>query len=348
MIDLRSDTLTKPTEAMLAAMQEASLGDDSRDGDETVRKLEARAAEMTGKEAGVFVPSGTMSNLVAILAHADRGGEVIGESTSHIFNSELGGVANIAGMFPRMLPGKRGALDPDQLRDHIRSRITANKSGTALIVLETSHNAAGGAVLPVANMVAVSALAKENGVPIHVDGARFFNAAIALKTSAAELAKHADSVGFCVSKGLSAPVGSVLCGSSAFIERARGFRRMVGGNLRQAGPLAAAGLLGLETMVDRLAEDHRTAQRLAHGLHQADARFVNPAEVETNLVRVDVSASGRPAVEWSAAMHQRGVRVNACAKFALRFVTNRHIGDADVDQAVRAMTETLNQFAAAK
>ena len=192
-----------------------------------------------------------------------------------------------------------------------------------------------------ANMAAVSTLAKENGVPIHVDGARFFNAAIALKLPAAELAQHADSVGFCVSKGLSAPVGSVLCGSSAFIERARGFRRMVGGNLRQAGPLAAAGLLGLDTMVERLAEDHRTAQRLAQGLHTLDARLVNPAEVETNLVRVDVSATGRPAAEWSAALNQRGVRVNACAKFALRFVTHRHIGDAEVDQTVAAVAELL-------
>jgi threonine aldolase len=344
MIDLRSDTVTKPTEAMLAAMQEASLGDDSRDGDETVRKLEARAAEMTGKEAGVFVPSGTMSNLVAILAHADRGGEVIGEATSHIFNSELGGVANIAGMFPRMLPGRRGAMDLDALRERVRPAISPTKAGTALIVLETSHNAAGGAVLPLEHMTAVAAVAKENGVPVHVDGARFFNAAVALKTPAADLARHADSVGFCVSKGLSAPVGSVLCGTTAFIERARGFRRMVGGNLRQAGPLAAAGLLGLETMVNRLADDHRAAKRLAEGLHKLEASLVNPAEVETNLVRVDVAASGRPATEWSAELKKRGVLVNPCAKFALRFVTHRHIGDADVDQAVTAAGATLKQF----
>ncbi len=341
MIDLRSDTLTKPTEAMLAAMQEASLGDDSRDGDETVRKLEARAAEMTGKAAGVFVPSGTMSNLVAILAHADRGGEVIGEATSHIFNSELGGVANIAGMFPRMLPGKRGALDLDALSERIRPAITPNNAGTALVSVETTHNAAGGAVLPLAHLAAVAALARENGVPVHIDGARLFNAAVALKVPAADIAQYADSVGFCVSKGLSAPVGSVLCGTAAFIERARGFRRMVGGNLRQAGPLAAAGLLGLETMVTRLADDHRTAQRLAQGLHKLDTQLVNPADVETNLVRVDVAASGRPATEWSAELKKRGVLVNPCAKFALRFVTNRHIGEAEVDQAIAAFAGVL-------
>jgi len=341
MIDLRSDTLTKPTDAMLAAMQEASLGDDSRDGDETVRKLEARAAEMTGKAAGVFVPSGTMSNLVAILAHADRGGEVIGEATSHIFNSELGGVANIAGMFPRMLPGKRGALDLDALSERIRPAITPNNAGTALVSVETTHNAAGGAVLPLAHLAAVAALARENGVPVHIDGARLFNAAVALKVPAADIAQYADSVGFCVSKGLSAPVGSVLCGTAAFIERARGFRRMVGGNLRQAGPLAAAGLLGLETMVTRLADDHRTAQRLAQGLHKLDTQLVNPADVETNLVRVDVAASGRPATEWSAELKKRGVLVNPCAKFALRFVTNRHIGEAEVDQAIAAFAGVL-------
>jgi threonine aldolase len=347
MIDLRSDTVTRPTEAMLAAMQEASLGDDSRDGDETVRRLEARAAEMTGKEAGVFVPSGTMSNLVAILAHADRGGEVIGEATSHIFNSELGGVANLAGMFPRMLPGRRGAMDLDALAERIRPAITPTKAGTALVCLETTHNAAGGAVLPLPYMAEVAALARGHGVPVHLDGARLFNAAVALKVPAAELGKHVDSVGFCVSKGLSAPVGSVLCGSAAFVERARGFRRMVGGNLRQAGPLAAAGLLGLETMVERLAEDHRTAKRLAEGLHKLEASLVDPAHVETNLVRVDVAASGRPAAEWSAELKKRGVLVNPCAKFALRFVTHRHIGNAEVDQALQAVAEVRRQSAGA-
>jgi threonine aldolase len=339
MIDLRSDTVTKPTEAMLDAMQSATFGDDSRDGDATVQKLEALAAKKTGKDAAVYVPSGTMSNLVSLLAHADRGGEVLLEGTSHILTAELGGVSNLAAMFYRGLPGRRGAMDLDALRDHIRPRITRNRLRTALVWMETTHNAAGGAVLPLTHMAEVQKLARENEVPVHIDGARIFNAAAALGVSAKEVAKHSDTVCFCVSKGLSAPIGSLVCGSLEFIERARGFRRMVGGNMRQAGPIAAAGIVALENMVERLPEDHRTAQRLAAGLHAIDASIIDPATVETNLVRVSVRASGRQAAEWSANLKQRGVLVSPCATWELRFVTHRHIGDAEVDQAIRAFAE---------
>lgn len=296
MIDLRSDTITRPTEAMLESMRDASYGDDSRDGDETVMQLEALAAERTGKEAGAFMPSGTMTNLVAVLTHTQRGGEVLLEQSSHILNSELGGIAALSGSFHKAIPGKRGAMDFDSLREKMRP-MTRNNFGTALVCMETTHNAAGGAVLPLAHMQAVHQLAREQGVPVHTDGARLFNAATALKVDAKTIARHTDSVCFCVSKGLSAPVGSVLCGSQAFIERARSFRRLVGGNLRQAGPLAAAGIVALETMVDRLAEDHATARRLAQGLQRIDARLTDAADVETNLVRVDVSASGRSAAQ---------------------------------------------------
>ena len=344
MIDLRSDTVTRPTEAMLACMQEASMGDDSRDGDETVQRLEARAAALTGKQAGVFVPSGTMSNLVALLAWADRGGEVIAEATSHIFNVELGGVSNLAGMFPRQVPGTRGAMDLEIVRTHLRRRLSPTKAGTALVSMETSHNASGGAVLPLDHMASVAALCREQDVAVHVDGARLFNAATALGVPAAIVAEHADSIGFCVSKGLSAPIGSVLCGSTAFIERARGFRRMVGGNLRQAGPLAAAGLLALDSMIDRLKDDHRVAQQLARGLHAIDATLVDPALVETNLVRVDVTASGKPAATWSAALKTHGVLVSPCGPFALRFVTHRHIDEAAAVTALSAMAAVHDDF----
>ncbi len=336
MIDLRSDTITRPTEAMLESMREASYGDDSRDGDETVMKLEALAAERTGKEAGAFMPSGTMTNLVAVLTHTQRGGEVLLEQSSHILNSELGGIAALSGSFHKAIPGKRGAMDLDSLREKMRP-MTRNNFGTALVCMETTHNAAGGAVLPLAHMQAVHQLAREQGVPVHTDGARLFNAATTLKVDAKTIAQHTDSVCFCVSKGLSAPVGSVLCGSQAFIERARSFRRLVGGNLRQAGPLAAAGIVALETMVDRLAEDHATARRLAQGLQRIDARLTDAADVETNLVRVDVSASGRSAVQWSADLEKQGVRVSPASPTTLRFVTHRHIGNADVDAAVSAI-----------
>ena len=338
MIDLRSDTVTRPTEAMLAAMQEATYGDDSRDGDPTVQKLEALAAAKTGKEAGAYMPSGTMTNLVAMLAHAQRGGEVLLEEGSHTLSSELGGMAALAGLFYRTIPGTRGCMDLNVLREKIK-RTHRNQMGTALVWMENTHNMASGAVLPLGYMAEVHNLARDHGVPVHVDGARLFNAAAALNTTAKQVSQHCESVCFCVSKGLSAPIGSVLCGSADFIERARAFRRMVGGNMRQAGPLAAAGIVALENMVARLPEDHRTAKRLAVGLHKIDASIVDPAMIETNLVRASVRACRRPAAELSKMLAEKGVRVAPGAGPELRFVTHRHIGDAEIDQALRAFAD---------
>ena len=343
MIDLRTDTVTRPTEAMLESMREASFGDDSRDGDPTVMQLEAMAAERTGKEAGAFMPSGTMTNLVAVLTHTQRGDEVLLESGSHILNSELGGITALAGASYKGLPGRRGAMDIDQLRETMRLP-TRQNFGTALVCMESTHNRAGGAVLPLAHMKAVYDLARERAVPVHLDGARIFNAATALGVEPREIAQHADSVTFCVSKGLSAPVGSILCGSRAFIERARAFRRMVGGNLRQAGPLAAAGIVALETMVARLAEDHATAKQLATGLNSIDASLTDPLEIETNIVRVNVRKSGRGAAQWSADLLDKGILVAPADAWALRFVTHRHIGPADVDAAVNSFAERWQQF----
>ena len=338
MIDLRSDTLTRPTEAMLESMREATFGDDSRDGDATVQKLEALAAQRTGKEAGAFMPSGTMTNLVAMLTHADRGGEVLLEDGSHTLNAELGGIAGVAGLFYRGVPGKRGAMDVEVLRETIRP-VTRHHMGTALVWMENTHNRAGGAVLPLAHMKEVYGLAREKGVPVHLDGARIFNAAISLGVAPSEIAKYSDSVCFCVSKGLSAPVGSILCGSAAFIERARAYRRMVGGNMRQAGPLAAAGIVALETMVNRLPEDHQTAKRLAEGLHRIDPSLCDPQDVETNLVRVDVKKSGKRAAQWSADLKTKGVAVAPADIYVLRFVTHRHISTPDADAAVGTFAE---------
>ena len=334
-IDLRTDTVTQPTAAMLAAMQTATQGDDSRDGDATVIKLEALAAKMTGKEAGLYMPSGTMTNLVAVLAHTSRAGEVLLERGAHILNNELGGLSAVAGVYYKALPGTRGAMDEAALRVAVRP-MTRNNFGTALICMETTHNGAGGTVLPLAHMKMVHALAQQHGIPVHTDGARFFNAAVALGVPASTIAQHTDSVCFCVSKGLSAPVGSVLCGSTAFIERARPFRRMVGGAMRQTGSIAAAGIVALETMVDRLAEDHATAKRLAAGLHAIDPRICDPAGIQTNIVRTDISFTSRNAAQWSAALAQAGVAVSPGDARSLRFVTHRHIGDNEIDQTIAA------------
>jgi threonine aldolase len=320
---------------MLAAMPQASQGDDSRDGDATVMQLEALAAARTGKDAAAFMPSGTMTNLVAVLAHTQRGGEVLLEAGAHILNSELGGITGVAGAFYKPVCGRRGAMDLEELREKIRPP-TRQNFGTALICMETTHNRAGGAVLPLEHMRAVHALAREHGVPVHTDGARLFNAAVALGVDAATIARHTDSVCFCISKGLSAPVGSLLCGAADFIERARAMRRMVGGNMRQAGSLAAAGIVALDTMVERLAEDHATARALAQRLHQIDASLCDPADVETNLVRVDVRKSGRRAAQWSAELKAGNVLVSPADAWSLRFVTHRHIAAPDVDAAVAA------------
>ncbi len=341
MIDLRTDTVTQPTAAMLAAMQQATQGDDSRDGDPTVIRLEALAAARTGKQAGLYMPSGTMTNLVAVLAHTQRAGEVLLERGAHMLNTELGGLAAVAGVFYKSIAGTRGAMDMDELRGAVRT-MTRNNFGTALICMETTHNGAGGTVLPLAHMKMVHELAQQHGIPVHTDGARLFNAAVALGVSAADIARHTDSVCFCVSKGLSAPVGSVLCGSSAFIERARPFRRMVGGNMRQAGSIAAAGIVALETMMDRLHEDHASAKKLAAGFHAIDASLINPAEVETNIVRVNVRASGRSAAQWAEDFKARGIAVSAAGPLSLRFVTHRHIANVDVDAAISACRAIWN------
>ena len=336
--DFRTDTVTRPTAEMLAAMQAATQGDDSRDGDPTVIKLEALAASRTGKEAGLYMPSGTMTNLVAVLAHTSRAGEVLLERSAHMLNTELGGLAAVAGVFYKAILGTRGAMDESALREAIRP-MTRNNFGTTLICMENTHNGAGGAVLPLAHMQMVHELARRHGIPVHTDGARLFNAAAALGVPAVDIARHTDSVCFCVSKGLSAPVGSVLCGSRDFIERARPFRRMVGGNMRQAGSIAAAGIVALETMVDRLKDDHAAAKRLAAGLHGINATLVNPADVETNIVRVSVRASGRNAAQWAEEFSARGIAVSPADSGSLRFVTHRHIGNGDVDAAIAACAE---------
>ncbi|MDP2240001.1 MAG: GntG family PLP-dependent aldolase [Burkholderiales bacterium] len=331
MIDLRSDTVTQPTPAMLEAMRTATSGDDSRDGDPAVRALEALAAELTGKQAAAFMPSGTMTNLVALLTHARRGGEVLIEAGAHILNSEKGGIAAVAGLMHRGLRGERGAMDLDMLR-------AAISPATALICLETTHNGAGGTVLPLAHMQTVHELAGKHRLPVHTDGARLFNAATALGLPAKDIAQHTDSVCFCISKGLSAPVGSLLCGSAGFIERSRINRRMLGGNMRQSGMLAAAGIVALETMTARLGEDHEHAKLLAGRLHGLDAVLADPRGVETNIIRVNLGHTGMTAATWSALLKEKGVLASPCDPHTLRLVTHRHILRADIDAVITAFS----------
>jgi threonine aldolase len=334
MIDLRSDTITLPTEEMLEAMHRAELGDDARDGDPTVRRLEDTAAAMIGKEAALFVASGTMSNLVALLAHTGRGGEVLLDAESHIMRSEMGGIAALAGLFHRTMPSVCGAPDLSEIGELLNAKLSAKRLATALVCVETTHNSAGGAVLPLDYLGRLRTLTNEKGVPVHIDGARLFNAAVALGVPVADIAVHCDSVGFCLSKGLSAPFGSVLCGSSAFIERARAYRRMVGGAMRQAGLMAAAGLIALEKMVNRLSDDHRRAKRIAEGLHALDPHLADPLMVETNIVMLEIGHSGADAATWISALEKRGLKAGAWSRKSLRLVTHRHIDDAAVEQAI--------------
>ena len=338
-IDLRSDTVTRPTAAMRDAMAGAEVGDDGYGDDPTVNRLQALAAERLGKEAGLFVPSGTMANTLALMAHTGRGGDVILEATSHIVRAELGAIASVAGLFHRTVPGTRGAMDLDLLREAIQPDMGPRNLGTALVCMETTHNAAGGAVLAPAHMAAVRELAAPHGIPVHLDGARLFNAAAALGVPAAELAGHVNSVCFCVSKGLSAPVGAVLCGDTDFIARARTFRRILGGTMRQAGVLAAAATVALEEMAGRLGEDHAMARTLADALYRVDPTLVDQDRVETNIVMVDLKASGRRADVWAGDLAARGVRANVVGPHAIRLLTHRHIGAADVEEAVAVIAD---------
>jgi threonine aldolase len=296
--------------------------------------LEDAAAKIIGKEAALFVASGTMSNLVALLAHTGRGGEVLLDGDCHITRSEMGGIASLAGLFYRPIQSKRGAPDLDEIGERLSERLSANKLATALVCVETTHNSAGGAALPLDYMARLRALTAEKNVPVHIDGARIFNAAIALGVPAAEIARHGDSIGFCVSKGLSAPFGSVLCGSAEFIEKARAYRRMVGGGMRQAGVMAAAGLVALERMIDRLAEDHRRAKRIAEGLHAIDPDLTDPRFVESNIVMINVGHTGGNAKSWIAALQKAGLDSGSWSRNALRLVTHRHIDDGTVDETV--------------
>ncbi|MBE0408898.1 MAG: low-specificity L-threonine aldolase [Anaerolineales bacterium] len=339
-VDLRSDTVTIPTPEMREAMAEAVVGDDVYGEDQTVNQLQEMAAAKMGKEAGLFVPSGTMGNLAAILAHCERGDEVIVGNLSHTFLYEAGGISALGGIHSCQIPNDpSGILAINDIRDAIRPD-DPHHPITRLIVLENTHNRCGGVAITVEYMQSVNKLVNEHGLGLHLDGARIFNAAIALGVKPLDLVNTADSVTFCLSKGLCAPVGSVLCGSSNFIQRARRIRKQLGGGMRQVGILAAAGIVALETMVERLSEDHQRAKNLAQGLSQISALVLDPGTPKTNMVFLSIADDFHMnAVQVKDRLLQLGVKVGVTAPRRFRLVTHYWIDDAGIEQAVSAFSE---------
>ncbi|WP_448516353.1 low-specificity L-threonine aldolase [Pseudothermotoga sp.] len=342
MIDLRSDTVTKPTAEMRKAMAEAEVGDDVYGEDPTVNRLEELAAEMFGKEAALFVASGTMGNQASIMAHTQRGDEVIIEADSHIFWYEAGAMSVLSNVMPHPIKGKNGAMDPDEVRRAIRPK-DIHFPRTSLISVENTHNRSGGRVVPIENLKAIYEIAKEYEINVHVDGARIFNASIASKVPVKEYAKYADSLMFCLSKGLCAPVGSIVVGSKGFIERARKARKILGGGMRQAGVLAAAGIVALTKMVDRLREDHENAKFLAVKLKEI-GYMVNPEEVETNMVILRTDNLKVDAHQLLKAMKERGVLAVAFSDSSIRLVTHNDVSRSDILRALDVFEKLFREF----
>ncbi len=342
MIDLRSDTVTKPTAHMRKAMAEAAVGDDVFREDPTVRQLQERAAEIFAKEAALFVPSGTMGNQIAVKLHTSPGQEVVIEARGHIFNYEMAMMAAFSGCLARPVEAPRGLLTWD-LVEPVLSPPVYYRARTGLIALENTHNMAGGTVLRVRQLDRIVTGARERGLPVHLDGARIFNAATALGETVARLTRDCDSVMFCLSKGLCAPAGSLLLGSREFIEEAWRVRKMLGGGMRQVGVLAAAGLVALEQMPARLAEDHENARLLAEGLADIPGFRIDLSTVETNIVIADLE--GPTSAELLPRLEEAEIRAVPTGLRQLRFVTHREIRSTDVEAALTAIRSILSKRA---
>jgi len=341
MIDLRSDTVTHPTAAMRRAMAEAQVGDDVFGEDPTVNRLEELAAERLGKEAALFVSSGTMANLVCQLTHCGRGEEMILGDQSHIFHYEQGGSAAVGGIHPRIIPNQPdGTLDLTAVEASVRAE-NVHFPRTRLLVLENTHNRCDGAPLPPEYMSEAASLARRHGMKLHVDGARIFNAAVALGIDVRQLSGSADSISFCLSKGLSAPVGSLVCGSREFIGEARRARKLLGGGMRQAGVIAAAGMVALTEMVDRLAEDHANARRLAEGLVEIDGIATDPDRFQTNIVYFDLIEKRPTPAQLADRLQERGVRVLPVGPVRLRAVTHHPVTRSEVDRALEEISTAM-------
>jgi threonine aldolase len=344
LIDLRSDTVTLPTPAMREAMARAEVGDDVYGEDPTINRLEQMAAEIVGMEAAVLVPSGTMGNLAAMLTHCPRGAKAFLGAQAHTWVYEAGGASALGGIVMTPIHNlDNGELDLDELRDELAKPADAHFAPPALVTLENTHNLCGGAAVELSHMAAVAEIAHAHRLPLHLDGARIFNAAIALETTAKKIAEAADSLSFCLSKGLAAPVGSLLCGSREFIGRARRMRKMLGGGMRQAGIIAAAGIVALETMIDRLIEDHQNARALAEGLGLVAGLNVRPIKRRTNMVMFEVDGGAALAAKFAAAMKDRGVLAHARGPSSFRAVTHHGVSRRDIDRVVAAAAESAGE-----
>jgi threonine aldolase len=341
-IDLRSDTVTKPTPAMRKAMAEAEVGDDVFGEDPTVNALQEKVAKILGKEAALFVPSGTMANQLSIKSHTQPGDEVIIEVSSHPYNFEGGAGAALSGIQFNCLKGVRGVLDASQIEEAIRPA-DHHFPVTRLVCLENTHNRGGGSIYSVEKMAEIYRLTKSKGLLLHLDGARLWNASTATGMKPHEYAQWADSVSVCLSKGLGAPIGSLVSGSESFIHRVHRFRKMFGGGMRQVGIIAAAGIFALDHHLERLKEDHQNAKRLAVGLKEFKGVSIEPKYVETNIVIFDVANTGMTGSQVAEAMKKEGVLIHAFGRTQIRLVTHLDVSNEDIEKALKAFEKALGK-----
>jgi len=342
-VDLRSDTVTLPTEEMLEAIRNAELGDDVFREDPTVNKLEEMAAQKMGKESALLVTSGTQANLVSILSHTKRGDQVILEAESHTYNFETGGLSAIGGLLAKPVKGNMGILDPRDVEKAISPK-DIHHPETTLVCIENTHNLAGGIVVSPSQIEAVWKIAKKHGLAVHMDGARIFNAAVALDIDVRELTRHVDSVMFCLSKSLSCPIGSLVTGTQQFVEKARKWRKMLGGGMRQAGIIAAPGIIALETMIDRLRDDHKNARILAEKLAKTKGISINLETVQTNIVIFDVRDLGVTAAEFVQKLTEQGVKSLPRSDTSIRMVTHRGIEREDIEHAIESINKAATSL----
>jgi threonine aldolase len=340
LVDLRSDTVTKPSAAMRKAMAEAEVGDDVYQEDPSVNRLQEMVAELYGQEAALFVPSGTMANQVAIRAQTHHGDEIIMERTSHPFNSEAGALAALAGVQVHLIDGRRGIMEVEQIQAAVRPP-NVHHAPTALICLENTHNRGGGSVWPLDKIRAIREYARSVGVPMHLDGARLLNACVATGLKPKDYAQYFDSCTLCLSKGLGAPVGSLIIGSAEFVARAQRFRKQFGGGMRQAGILAAAGIYALEHNVERLAEDHLNAKRLARGIADIDGLDIDVAAVETNIVYFHVRKPGLTVPMLLERLKAEGVLMGGTGPSSIRAVTHLDVHKEGIDRAIAALHKAV-------
>jgi threonine aldolase len=339
-IDLRSDTVTRPTPAMRKAMIDAEVGDDVFGEDPTVNALQEKVANLLGKESALFVPSGTMANQLSIKSHTQPGDEVIIEASSHPYNFEGGAGAALSGVQFQCLKGARGILDASQIEEAIRPA-DHHFPVTRLVCLENTHNRGGGSIYPLEKMAEIYRLTKSKGLLLHLDGARLWNASVATGIKPREYAQWADSVSVCLSKGLGAPIGSLVSGSKPFIDHVHRFRKMFGGGMRQVGIIAAAGIYALEHHLERLKEDHHNAKRLAVGLKEFKGVSIDPKHVETNIVIFDVTNTGMTGAQVAEAMKKQGVLIHAFGKTQIRLVTHLDVSGEDIEIALKAFKKVL-------